>query len=35
MPFGGIDLALTSSITGRVRANLVNVVLNGLPATEA
>ena len=35
MPFGGIDLALTSGIGAPTAANLINVVLNGLPATEA
>ena len=35
MPFGGIDLALTSGIAAPSAANLINVVLNGLPATEA
>jgi mono/diheme cytochrome c family protein len=35
MPFGGIDLALSSGITGPSARNLVNVVLYGLPAAEA
>ncbi len=35
MPFGGIDLALTSGVAAPSAANLINVVLNGLPATEA
>jgi mono/diheme cytochrome c family protein len=35
MPFGGIDLALTSGIGAPSAANLINVVLNGLPASEA
>ena len=33
-PFGGIDFALSSNINGPSAKNLVNVVLNGLPATE-
>ena len=35
MPYGGIDLALSSGITGPSARNLVNVVLHGLPAAEA
>jgi mono/diheme cytochrome c family protein len=35
MPYGGIDLALSSGITGPTARNLVNVVLYGLPAAEA
>ena len=35
MPYGGIDLALSSGITGPSAHNLVNVVLYGLPAAEA
>ncbi len=35
MPYGGIDLALSSGITGPSARNLVNVVLYGLPAAEA
>ncbi|HEX3504755.1 MAG TPA: cytochrome c [Xanthobacteraceae bacterium] len=31
-PFGGIDFALSSNINGPSAKNLVNVVLNGLPA---
>jgi mono/diheme cytochrome c family protein len=34
MPYGGIDLALSSGITGPSARNLVNVVLYGLPAAE-
>lgn len=34
MPYGGIDLALSSAISGPSAQNLVNVVLYGLPATE-
>ena len=34
-PFGGIDFALSSNINGPSARNLVNVVLNGLPAAEA
>jgi mono/diheme cytochrome c family protein len=34
-PFGGIDFALSSNINGPSAKNLVNVVLNGLPATES
>jgi mono/diheme cytochrome c family protein len=34
-PFGGIDFALSSNINGPSARNLVNVVLNGLPATES
>lgn len=33
MPFGGIDLALSSGIAGPSPTNLFNVVLYGLPAT--
>jgi mono/diheme cytochrome c family protein len=32
VPFGGIDLALSSGVSGPNADNLVNVVLNGLPA---
>jgi len=32
VPYGGIDLALSSAISGPNADNLVNVVLNGLPA---
>lgn len=35
MPYGGIDLALSSGVTGPSARNLVNVVLYGLPAAEA
>jgi mono/diheme cytochrome c family protein len=35
MPYGGINLALSSGITGPSARNLVNVVLYGLPAAEA
>lgn len=35
MPYGGINLALSSAISGPSAANLVNIVLNGLPAAEA
>lgn len=35
MPYGGIDLALSSSITGPRARNLMNVVLHGLPAGES
>jgi mono/diheme cytochrome c family protein len=35
MPYGGIDLALSSGISGPTAQNLVNVILNGLPAAEA
>jgi mono/diheme cytochrome c family protein len=35
MPYGGIDLGLSSGITGPSARNLVNVVLYGLPAAEA
>jgi mono/diheme cytochrome c family protein len=34
MPFGGIDLALSSGIAGPTPANLFNVVLYGLPAAD-
>jgi mono/diheme cytochrome c family protein len=34
MPFGGIDLALSSGVAGPTPANLFNVVLYGLPAGE-
>jgi mono/diheme cytochrome c family protein len=34
MPYGGIDLALSSGITGASAQNIVNVVLYGLPAAE-
>jgi mono/diheme cytochrome c family protein len=35
MPFGGIDLALSSAISGPSADNLVNIVLNGLPAVAS
>jgi len=35
MPYGGIDLALSSGISGPNANNLINVVLYGLPAAEA
>jgi mono/diheme cytochrome c family protein len=35
MPFGGIDLALSSGVAGPDPNNLFNVVLYGLPATGA
>lgn len=35
MPFGGIDLALSSGIAGPNATNLFNVVLYGLPAADA
>ena len=35
MPYGGIDLGLSSAITGPTADNLVNVVLHGIPATGA
>lgn len=35
MPFGGIDLALSSGVAGPTPTNLFNVVLYGLPAAEA
>ncbi len=35
LPYGGIDLALSSAINGPSAGNLVNVVLYGLPAAEA
>jgi mono/diheme cytochrome c family protein len=35
MPYGGIDLALSSSISGPNANNLINVVLYGLPAAAA
>ncbi len=34
-PFGGIDFALSSNISGPSARNLINVVLNGLPAAES
>jgi mono/diheme cytochrome c family protein len=34
IPFGGIDLALSSGINGPRPDNLINIVLNGLPAVE-
>jgi mono/diheme cytochrome c family protein len=34
MPYGGIDLALSSAISGPSAQNLVNVILYGLPAAE-
>lgn len=35
MPFGGIDLALSSGLAAPTPTNLVNVVLYGLPAADA
>jgi mono/diheme cytochrome c family protein len=35
LPYGGIDLALSSAISGPSAGNLVNIVLYGLPAAEA
>jgi mono/diheme cytochrome c family protein len=35
LPYGGIDLMLTSAIGGPSANNLVNIVLYGLPAAEA
>jgi mono/diheme cytochrome c family protein len=35
MPFGGIDLALSSGIAGPSPTNLFNIVLYGLPAADA
>jgi len=35
LPYGGIDLMLTSAISGPSADNLVNIVLYGLPAAEA
>jgi mono/diheme cytochrome c family protein len=35
MPYGGIDLALSSGISGPSADNLINIVLYGLPAAEA
>jgi mono/diheme cytochrome c family protein len=35
MPYGGIDLALSSGISAPSAQNLVNVILYGLPAAEA
>jgi mono/diheme cytochrome c family protein len=35
MPFGGMDLALSSGVAGPTPANLFNVVLYGLPAAGA
>jgi mono/diheme cytochrome c family protein len=35
LPYGGIDLALSSGINGPSADNLVNIVLQGLPAAEA
>jgi mono/diheme cytochrome c family protein len=35
MPFGGIDLALSTAIAGPNAGNLFNVVLYGLPAADA
>jgi len=35
MPYGGIDLALSSAINAPTADNFINVVLNGLPAAEA
>jgi mono/diheme cytochrome c family protein len=34
LPFGGIDLALSTAMQGPSPSNLINVVLAGLPATE-
>ncbi len=34
MPYGGIDLALSSAIAGPSARNLLNIVLHGLPAAE-
>jgi mono/diheme cytochrome c family protein len=35
LPFGGMHLALSTGITGPSPGNLLNVVLNGLPASAA
>jgi mono/diheme cytochrome c family protein len=35
LPYGGIDLALSSAISGPSAQNLINVILYGLPAAEA
>jgi mono/diheme cytochrome c family protein len=35
MPYGGIDLALSSVMRGPSADNLINIVLSGLPAAEA
>lgn len=35
VPFGGIDLALSSGIAGPSAANLFNIVLYGLPGADA
>ncbi len=35
MPYGGIDLALSTGIAGPSATNLLNIVLYGLPATAA
>ncbi|MFZ0524269.1 MAG: cytochrome c [Xanthobacteraceae bacterium] len=35
LPYGGIDLMLTSAINGPSAGNLVNIILDGLPAAEA
>jgi len=35
VPFGGIDLALSSGVAGPNATNLFNVVLHGLPAADA
>ena len=35
LPFGGIDLALSSAMQGPKAYNVINVVLAGLPAAEA
>jgi mono/diheme cytochrome c family protein len=35
LPYGGIDLALSSGVSGPSAQNLVNVILYGLPAAEA
>jgi mono/diheme cytochrome c family protein len=35
MPYGGIDLALSSGISGPSANNLINIVLYGLPAAGA
>jgi len=34
LPFGGINLAFSSGVRGESPENLINVVLNGLPAAE-
>jgi mono/diheme cytochrome c family protein len=35
LPYGGIDLMLSSAISGPSASNLINIVLYGLPAAEA